>query len=261
MKLSAEEIQKRVPAPIVVTAQPSVTSTNTVLREAAEQGAAEWTVLVAEQQTAGRGRRGHTFWSPEGTGLYLSVVLRPSFTPEQAACFLTPMAAVAAARAVEAVSGRTAAVKWVNDIYCDSKKVCGILAEARTDTQTGKLCYAVIGAGFNVSMPHGGFPAELDNRAGVIFSHAMELARERLAAAFLNELQALYCALPHHDFYNEYRERCFRLGRKITVQQSGQQQLATVEDITENYALRVRFADGCCCDLNTGEISVCPCLP
>lgn len=259
MKLLAEEIQKRVAPPVAVTVEPCVTSTNTVLREAAEQGVPEWTVLVAEKQTAGRGRCGHTFWSPEGTGLYLSVLLRPLLTPEQAAYLLTPLAAVAAARAVEAVSERTAAVKWVNDIYCDNKKVCGILAEARTDAQTGRLQYEVIGAGFNVWAPREGFPAELDNRAGAVLLQAEELARERLAAAFLNELQALYSSLPHNHVYEEYRERCFRLGREITVLKNGEEQPATVEDITEKYALRVRLADGRLCDLNAGEISVRPC--
>ena len=105
-----------------ITVYSEVTSTNTLLREAAENGAPEWTVIVAESQTAGRGRRGHSFWSPEGTGLYLSVLLRPALPTAEVIPLLTPAAAVAAARAIEAISDRQADIKWSTTSTATTKK-------------------------------------------------------------------------------------------------------------------------------------------
>ena len=106
----------------------SVTSTNTILKEMAEQGAKEGTVIIAEEQTAGRGRTGKQFYSPKGTGIYISILLRPDI-PAEESLFLTTSAAVATARAIEDVSDKRALIKWVNDIYLEDKKTCGILTE------------------------------------------------------------------------------------------------------------------------------------
>lgn len=242
--------------PFAVTVYPQVTSTNTLLREAAENGAPEGTVIVAESQTAGRGRRGHSFWSPGATGVYLSVLLRPMLPIEAILPLLTPAAAVAAARAVEAVANRRADIKWVNDIYCDNKKVCGILTEGRPDAQTDRLQYAVVGVGINVLPPENGFPEEIRDRAGAVLTAPIEHARERLAAAFLNEFWALYKAMPTGSFHEEYRERCLRLTRSVTVPQGEQTVAAEIVDITERFELRVRLADGTMRDLNAGDVSV-----
>ena len=99
----------------------SVTSTNTILKEMAEQGAKEGTVIIAEEQTAGRGRTGKQFYSPKGTGIYISILLRPD-KPAEESLFLTTSAAVATARAIEDVSDKRALIKWVNDIYLEDKK-------------------------------------------------------------------------------------------------------------------------------------------
>lgn len=109
----------------------TVDSTNTWVRQRAQEGAAEGTVVVAEGQTAGRGRRGRAFFSPEGSGIYLSLLLRPSIDPSQAH-LLTCAAAVAVARAIERTSGQSASIKWVNDVYCNERKVAGILTEGHT---------------------------------------------------------------------------------------------------------------------------------
>ena len=109
--------------------QDSVTSTNTLLKQIAEHGGAEGMVLIAHQQTQGKGRLGRAFFSPKGTGLYLSVLLRPRFSAEEALS-ITTAAAVAAAQAIDAVTGEHAQIKWVNDVYLRGRKVCGILTEA-----------------------------------------------------------------------------------------------------------------------------------
>ncbi len=242
--------------PFAITVYPQVTSTNTLLREAAENGAPEGTVIVAESQTAGRGRRGHTFWSPDGTGLYLSLLLRPDQPVAELVPLLTPTAAVAAAQAVEAISDRSADIKWVNDVYCDKKKVCGILTESRLDPQTGKLCYAVVGVGINVLPPDGGFPEDIRDRAGAVLTQPQENARERLAAEFLNRFWELYKKLPSVPFYSEYRDRCLRLSRSVTVPAGERQLAAQIVDVTERFELRVQLEDGTVRDLNAGDVSV-----
>lgn len=243
--------------PFAITVYSEVTSTNTLLREAAENGAPEWTVIVAESQTAGRGRRGHSFWSPEGTGLYLSVLLRPVLPTAEVIPLLTPAAAVAAARAIEAISDQRADIKWVNDIYCDNKKVCGILTEGRPNAQTDGLTYAVVGVGINVSPPSDGFPEEIRDRAGAVLDAPADTARERLAAAFLEEFRELYMQLPAVTFYDEYRERCLRLGRSVTIPIGEERVAATALDVTERFELRVQTADGTVRDLNAGDVSIC----
>ncbi len=242
--------------PFTVTVQPEVTSTNTLLRQAAEAGAREGEVLIAEAQTDGRGRMGHSFWSPDGTGLYLSVLLRPTGPIAEVTCLLTPAAAVAAARAVEAVAGTTADIKWVNDIYCHRRKVCGILTEGRPDPHTGQLAFAVVGAGFNVAPPRDGFPDELCERAGTVLPAMSEDARERLAAAFLNEFWKIYTALHMGEFYDEYRERCLRLMQRVQVPFGKTLKAGTVIDVTPSFALRVRMDGGEVHDFRAGDVSI-----
>ena len=142
----------------------SVTSTNTELIEMAKNGAKEGTVLIASEQTAGKGRTGKSFYSPEGSGVYLSILLRPDFKPEDA-LFLTTIAAVATAKAIESVSDKEAKIKWVNDVYLDNKKVCGILTESALSSDMEKLDYAVVGIGINLCPPEGGFPDDIKNIA------------------------------------------------------------------------------------------------
>ena len=166
--------------------QESVTSTNTVLKGLAEQGGAEGMVLLAQEQTQGKGRLGRTFFSPKGTGLYMSVLLRPRFSAEEALS-ITTAAAVAVAEAVDQVTGQHARIKWVNDVYLRGRKVCGILTEAAVDFESGGLQYAVLGMGINIREPEGGFSPELAQVAGALFPGEVPAgARTRLAAAILN---------------------------------------------------------------------------
>lgn len=258
-ELSVEQIIRHLsePSRFALTAYRQVTSTSTLLREAAEHGAPEGTVILADGQTAGRGRQGHTFWSPEGSGLYFSVLLRPT---EQATAVLplTAAAAVAAARAIEAVSGRQTDVQWVNDIYCGGKKVCGILTEGRLSPHTGAPEYAIIGVGINVAAPVSGFPAELGNRAGAVFDRAQDGVREQIAAGFLEALWESYAHLSEAWFVEEYRRRCLRLGREVDVLCGDRRIPALVLDVTDTLALRVQFEDGTVKELTSGEVSIRP---
>jgi BirA family biotin operon repressor/biotin-[acetyl-CoA-carboxylase] ligase len=242
-RLTADGILARMrePSRFTLSVFPLVTSTNTLLREEADKGAPAGTVMIAEGQTAGRGRTGHTFFSPDGTGLYLSVLLRPDTPIEQTVTALTPAAAVAAARAIESVSDRRADVQWVNDVYCGGKKVCGILTEGRPDPQSDRLQYVIVGVGINVSPPAGGFPEEIRDRAGSVLAEEDDgTAREMLAAVFLEELMALCDHLPEIPFYEEYRRRCLRLGRDVNLLTPDGVIPAYVEDVSDRFELCVR---------------------
>ena len=142
-----------------------ISSTNTVLKTMAAEGAREGLVLIAEEQTGGKGRMGRRFYSPPGSGLYMSILLRPG-TEASRSTGITACAAVAVALAIEELSGRPANIKWVNDIYMDKRKVCGILTEASVDCESGLLNYAVVGIGINTLVPAGDFPQELQTIAG-----------------------------------------------------------------------------------------------
>ena len=205
--------------------------TNAALRARAENGAPEGLVLIAQAQSAGRGRGGHSFFSPQG-GLYLSILLRPE------------MAAVAACRAAEKVSGAELRIKWVNDLWRDGRKVCGILTEAALDMESGMLDYAVLGLGFNITAPPDGWPAELQDVAGALFDDAPPPgARAALAAAFLNEFWALYHGVPKPEYLPEYRARQALLGQTVTVTpRNGTPRKAEALDIDEDCRLVVRFA-------------------
>ena len=258
--LSREGIQRYLQTPEVdVHVYTSVGSTNTLLKVWAEDGCSEGTTAVAEEQTSGRGRRGRSFFSPRGTGLYLSVLLRPE-SSAGAALAITTAAAVAAAETLEALSGEEAQIKWVNDIFMHGRKVCGILTEASLDVESGGLRYAIVGIGINVLSPAGGFPAELRESAGAVFDDsALPDLRCRLAAALLDRFFERYRALGSEECFDAYRRRCLVLGRRVTVLSGG---VAVGEgevlDLEQDYSLRIRYADGTEGLLNSGEVSVLP---
>ncbi|MCR5501833.1 MAG: biotin--[acetyl-CoA-carboxylase] ligase [Lachnospiraceae bacterium] len=248
-------------------------STNDLVKEAAKRGEKEGYTLIAGGQTAGKGRVGRRFFSPRNTGIYMSVLLRPggflSGRPEM----ITTMA-TAACRAVEEVSGEKALIKWVNDIYVRGKKTAGILTEASFDTDTRKIGYAVLGIGFNVYPPEEGFPEEIQNRAGSVFTERKTADGGRfspadqrcdLAAAFLNRFFDLYRAEDPTAYVTEYRERSLVVGRTVTVlQQDGKGsdtekltgRCAKVLSVDEECRLVVRYEDGRTETLSSGEISI-----
>ena len=258
--LSREGIRRYLQTPEVdVHVYSSTGSTNTLLKVWAEDGCSEGTTAVAEEQTAGRGRRGRNFYSPRGTGLYLSILLRPQSSAE-AALAITTAAAVAAAEAIESLSGEAAQIKWVNDIYLRGKKVCGILTEASLDVESGSLRYAIVGIGINVLRPAGGFPDELQDIAGAIFDDcSLPDLRCRLTAALLDRFFARYRDLGSDECFEAYRKRCLVLGRRVTILSDG---IAVGEgtalDLERDYSLRIRCDDGTEQLLNSGEVSVLP---
>ncbi len=234
----------------------SVTSTNTILKEMAEQGAKEGTVIIAEEQTAGRGRTGKQFYSPKGTGIYISILLRPDI-PAEESLFLTTSAAVATARAIEDVSDKRALIKWVNDIYLEDKKTCGILTEGAFNVETGKLDYAIVGIGINVCIPDGGFPDNIKDIATAIFDKQTDSINKRsiLIANLLDYFMEYYKDFKSKSYVKEYIERSMIIGKTITVIEGSKTSVVKAIDIDKNCRLKVQFEDGTTKWLSSGEVS------
>lgn len=192
-----------------------IDSTNRYLKALAASGAPEGTVVIANKQSAGRGRLGRSFFSPEEKGIYMSILLRPEIALERAV-LITSMAAVAVARAVENVSNLPAQIKWVNDIFLNRKKVCGILTEAGINAETGSLEYAVLGIGVNVGTME--FPDELKEIATSVSNECGFLVeKDVLADEILKELELWYPTLWDGGFLKESKERSLLLGKEIRV--------------------------------------------
>lgn len=257
--LSPQGIERFLPDShaFAVTVRKRVDSTNAEARRRALEGAAEGTVVVAEEQTAGKGRPGKTFFSPAATGLYLSIVLRPTLAADRGQ-FITCAAAVACAQAIEQVTGAESLIKWVNDIYCDGRKVAGILTEGVVDMESGRFEHAVLGMGVNVRVPASGFPSEIADVAGAVCDEAVGALRSRLTAEMLARFWSLYKNLPDRSFYDEYRRRCFLLGQPIVVTRNGSRVRARAVDLTEDFKLVVELPDKTRRELPHGEVSTGP---
>lgn len=232
----------------------SVTSTNILAKEAARDGALTWSCVAASHQSAGRGRLGRSFFSPDGSGIYFSVILRPE---DDIIDMLTTTAAVAVCEAAENEFGVFPDIKWVNDVYLNSKKICGILTEASyNDTD---IDYAVVGVGINLTVPQGGFPDSISDRAGSLLSIDEKNAANRMLAAFLKRFKALYGELGTNskNVAAKYRRRCFVIGKEIDIIRSGTVVgTALAVDTDDRCRLAVRFSDKSEQILKSGEISV-----
>ena len=140
---------------IIIDFHDCVSSTNTVAKQLAEEGAPQGTLVVANSQSAGRGRQGRSFFSPQDTGVYFTLVLRPRFAIEDVS-LITSFAACCLADAIDENTDKRAQIKWVNDVFVDGRKVSGILSEASFDAETQTVAYVVVGIGVNVVEPPDG---------------------------------------------------------------------------------------------------------
>ena len=204
-----------------------------------------------EEQTAGRGRLDRRFYSPRGAGLYISAVLRPDIMASDCGK-ITAYAAVAAARATERLCGAPVSIKWVNDLYMNGKKICGVLTEGGFGMESGKLSYAVVGIGINTGK--GEMPASVTERASDVFTESgVRVSRSDLAAALLDELADLPRAASTGDFIDEYRRRSCVIGRRVTV--NGEYDALAV-GIADDCSLILEKADGERVSFAAGEVSL-----
>lgn len=239
-----------------LTVLPTAPSTNALVREKANQGCPEGCVIVACEQTAGRGRYGRQFFSPADTGVYLSLLLRPTaYSPQQATC-LTAAAAAAMCQAMEAVTGQQPGIKWVNDIFLHGKKVCGILTEAAVGLETGALDYMVLGAGVNLYPPADGFPEEIQSIAGSVLERSCPEAKNRLVGEFLNRFWYFYTHPECRAYLEDYRARSLAIGQNVTVLSAGRAVSAYAYGIDDDFRLLVRYENGDTEALSYGEIRI-----
>lgn len=243
---------RRIDAP--VKEYDAIDSTNTAAKELAQSGAPHGTAVFAHHQTAGMGRRGRSFFSPEG-GLYLSVILR-GLPGMESAALLTAAAAVAVCRAVQTVCGTTLLVKWVNDLYnAEYKKCGGILTQAAVDLEGGGLEYAIVGVGLNVAPPPQGFPEELTAIAGAILTQPQPQRMSELTACLADEISGMTAWLSDAVWMEEYRARNFLPGREIWIERGDSRTPARALRILDDARLLVETQAGQAA-LSFDEVSV-----
>ena len=239
-----------------------VDSTNQEAKRRALEGAGEGLAVFAEKQTMGKGRRGRSFYSPAGTGLYMSVLFRPDEKKARNVVLMTTAASVAVCRAVRRILKEEPEIKWVNDVYLRGKKICGILTEAVADVESGKIDTVVVGIGVNCYPPAEGLPEEIREVVGFVCREDNRVPRNHLAAAILNELYQLYEGLEERTYLEDYRQWSNVIGRKVRFttdvdikDESGWIQ-GTAVDIDRDGGLVVRLESGEQTVLRTGEITL-----
>lgn len=235
-------------------------STNAFLKEKAQEGAPSWTAVVADSQSHGSGKRGRDFFSPKGTGLYCSVLLR-DFPLGQDSLRLTSMVALAAAQAIETVFYVSPAIKWVNDLYLNQKKVGGILTEAITSSQSNVLDTVIVGLGVNLFPPSPGFPKELEGVAGSLLKTRPSTAgafemRDRLADSFLENLNSVLDCKDSTRLLNLYRERSFLLGKKVMLSDEDDTIFGVATGINEKGYLLLKTDTGQLISVHRGDITL-----
>lgn len=234
----------------------SIDSTNQEAKRQITGGAAHGTVIVADNQISGRGRMGRNFFSPAGTGTYLSVIFRPRMNVTKAV-LITSAAAVAVCRAIEKMSPYQPQIKWVNDIYLNGRKICGILTEAVTDFESGMVESIIVGIGLNIKTQTAQFPDELQETAGALFtSESPWVTRNQLTAEIINELLDIYQELDQRAFLIDYKQRSMVLGKDVYLYRNKQWEAAKALDIDQNGGLIVENTQGKQETLSSGEISL-----
>jgi len=212
------------------------------------------TLFIAKKQSAGRGRLGRSFLSPEG-GIYMSLGFYPTI-PIEKTVMITPMTAVAVCRAISSLTSLSPKIKWVNDSFLNGKKICGILTEA-VSKENG--LNVIVGIGINTVPPKGGFDKSITDIAGAVFEKSEDIPDDfynLLAGETVREFFDLYSKLPRCDFIEEYRRLCFVIDKDVTVISGEERTNAHAFAIDENCRLGVKYQDGREEFLFGGEISI-----
>ena len=229
-------------------------STNNYLKKSGSTGEKENKLVIALSQTGGRGRMGRSFYSPNGTGIYFSLLLHPEFSAEKS-LFLTVMAAVSVAETVMKYNINDVKIKWVNDIYIDGKKVCGILTEGAVNCNK-MLDYAVVGIGINVIAPENDFPDDIKDIATAIFQgNTEENIKEKIVADVVNRFFSMYNG-HDNDYVKRYKEYSYLTGKEINIISGENIRPATVIDITDDCHLLVKNEKGEIEEISSGDVSV-----
>nr|WP_300094321.1 biotin--[acetyl-CoA-carboxylase] ligase [Sedimentibacter sp.] len=233
----------------------SLPSTNTKAKEEAILNAVHGTVIFSDEQTSGRGRFGREFFSPADSGIYMSIILKP-YLNISSSVLITTAAAVGVLRALDKFTDEEAQIKWVNDIFMNGKKVCGILTEAVTDFESGNVESIIVGIGLNVKTKMEDFPDDLKNKAGSLFINGKDTSiRSQLAAEIINNILTISNNLENKEFLKEYKSRSLILGKQIIYTKNNKVEEAFAQDIDDSGRL-VIVKDGKIEVLSSGEVSV-----
>ncbi len=232
-------------------------STNKDLLELADKGERNLIVEIAEKQTLGRGRIGRKFESPEG-GIYFSILLDLKGIEVSKITILTPMAAVAVVRSIEKLTNKKVGIKWVNDIFLDNKKICGILTQASLDLETNTIGSCVVGIGIDYKLDVEKLPENLKEIVGTIFdkNEVPSVTQNELVSCILNELVSMYKKLDNKEFLKEYVSHSIVLGKNIEFMLNNEKLEGKAVTIDENAALIVECKNGQNIKLNSGEVSI-----
>jgi BirA family biotin operon repressor/biotin-[acetyl-CoA-carboxylase] ligase len=230
---------------------PSLTSTMEVAKREAQQGAAEGTTIIADEQTAGKGRMKRLWLSPRGS-IALSVILYPdvAYLPS-----LVMLASLAVVHSIEAVTGLKAQVKWPNDVLINGKKVCGILVES--ELRRDIVNYAIVGIGVNVNLRLADFPEILSIATSLSDELGREVSPLELIRRLLVEIERLYLALPvGESIYEEWRDRLVTLGRRVSVNWGTTSYEGIAESVASDGSLLLRHSDGSLTKIVAGDVTL-----
>ena len=237
---------------------PTITSTNDRAKTLSVPDRRQNYYLAAEEQTGGRGRRGRSFYSPAGQGLYLTGLYFPDISPLRASRF-TAYVAVAICRAVEEVCGFAPGIKWPNDILWEGKKLCGILTEMALESESGAIQYMITGMGINIAQDPEDFPEDIRDLAGSLkMACGKTPRRDTLCAALINALDDVYDAFLSEDpsVLEYYEAHCVTLGHAVTIIIGDQHIPAFAEALSDDFGLTVRYEDGRRETVYAGEVSL-----
>ena len=231
-------------------------STNTQARILAEQGAPHGTLVVADQQDGGKGRRGRSWVSPAGEGIWMTILLRPEMNPINAS-MLTLVMALAAEKGIRETTGQNSLIKWPNDLVLNKKKICGILTEMSTDQM--EIKYVLIGIGINVSQTE--FPDEIKETATSLYKESGELIpRSKIIAGIMAALEEYYEIFMKTEdmsgLIEVYNERLVNLGNEVCILDPKGEFRGISTGINEAGGLMVRLEDGSETEVISGEVSV-----
>ena len=262
--LTSEALAAWLPAErlALVRCESILASTNLTLMEMAGTAAPDGQVVIADRQSAGRGRLGRSFSSPGGMGIYLSYLIRPgncSGEPTQIADWVdtTCCSAVAVSDAIAEVCDVIPQIKWVNDLYLNDRKLCGILTQTDVSTDDGSIRAIIVGIGINVHEEAGDFPPELQGIATSLrLALQREISRTALAAAVIRHMDQLRRThfSARTDYLNRFRARCPMVGRDLVIRTATGDAAVTALGISDHFGLIVRYADGREQELSSEEV-------
>ena len=232
-----------------------IDSTNNQAKVLAREGAKEGHLIIAEHQSQGKGRLGRSWQSPSGTGIWMSLILRPHILPKYASQ-LTLLAGLSMCEVIQEITGLEAKIKWPNDIVVNGKKVCGILTEMSAEMES--INYIILGIGVNVNMAY--FPEELPYASSLAIEGKKEYSRKAIIKAFLEKFEIDYKVYKKQPdltpIMERYEKNCITLNRKVKLLVSHEEVIAKATGISNEGELLVTLEDGTMKVVSSGEVSV-----